>query len=167
MPVVEARVIVAVDVRTAFWVSQTQGEVRYRWDNFVRNQRLIAAEMPAKTVRTETRSRHGLRMLSEYVSFAPPTNVGMRMITGPWFFDRFGAGWRFQPGPRADTTEAIWRYNFTVRPSFLRPIGDRVGRWLLGRDIRRRIAGYATGCRDEVVVTAARAAAAEHDSREC
>lgn len=164
MPVVEARVVVPLDVRTAFWVSQTQGEVRYRWDNFVRNQRLVDAESPAKKVRTVTRSRHGLRMLSEYVSFAPPTNVGMKMITGPWFFEHFGAGWRFQPGPQAGTTEAVWRYNFTVRPAFLRPIGDRLGKWLLGADIRRRIAGYANGCRDQVVVTAARAAATGHES---
>lgn len=130
----------------------------------LRYQRLIDAERPAKKVRTVTRSRHGLRMLGEYASFAPPTNVGMRMITGPWFFEHFGAGWRFQPGPQAGSTEAVWRYNFTVRPSFLRPVGDRVGQWLLGADIRRRIAGYAAGCRDAVVMTAARSAAAEHES---
>jgi hypothetical protein len=45
----------------------------------------------------------------------------------------------------------------------LRPIADRIGMWVLGRDIRRRIAGYAEGCSDPVVVAAARLAMTEND----
>jgi polyketide cyclase/dehydrase/lipid transport protein len=155
VPVVEARVVVPVSPQTAFWVSQTTAPVRYRWDPFVRSQRLIGAELPGKGVRTETVSRHRLRMISEYVSFNPPRNVGMKMIKGPWFFEHFGGGWRFEAGPQPGTAIAIWRYNFTVRPPWLRPIADRIGRWLLGRDIRRRIDGFAGGCRDQTVLAAA------------
>ncbi|MEP7178495.1 MAG: hypothetical protein ABI775_05365 [Pseudonocardiales bacterium] len=36
-------------------------------------------------------------MISEYVSYVPPTNVGTKMVDGPWFFDRVGGGWRFTP----------------------------------------------------------------------
>ncbi|MFV2110301.1 hypothetical protein [Micromonospora sp. LOL_015] len=36
------------------------------------------------------------------------------------------------------------------------PVADRVGMWLLGRDIRRRIAGYAAGRTDPEVLAAAR-----------
>jgi len=31
-------------------------------------------------------------MVSEYVSFAPPSNVGMKMVEGPWFFEMFAGG---------------------------------------------------------------------------
>jgi hypothetical protein len=31
-------------------------------------------------------------MVSEYVSFAPPTHVGMKMVRGPWFFEMFAGG---------------------------------------------------------------------------
>lgn len=51
-------------------------------------------------------------------------------------------------------TVAVWRYSFTTRPAWLRPVADRVGRWVLGRDIDRRIAGLARGCADPAVLAA-------------
>ncbi|MGA4683639.1 SRPBCC family protein [Micromonospora sp. AB353] len=157
MPVVEAVVTVPVPPELAFAVSQTTAPVRYRWDPFVRVQHFVdGATRPGRGVRTFTRSRHGLVMVSEYVSWSPPTNVGMKMVRGPWFFERFGGGWRFAPGPDPGTTIATWRYNFRCRPAFLRPAAERIGEWLLGRDIRRRIAGYADGCADPEVLAAAR-----------
>ncbi|MFI6227006.1 SRPBCC family protein [Micromonospora echinospora] len=156
MPVVESVVTVPVPPELAFAVSQTVGSVRYRWDPFVREQHFAdGATRPGKGVRTVTRSRHGLLMVSEYVSYVPPSHVGMKMVRGPWFFEVFAGGWRFAPGTEPDTTVATWRYSFRCRPAFLRPAAERIGTWLLGRDIRRRIAGFAAGCADPVVVAAA------------
>jgi hypothetical protein len=164
VPVIEADVIVPVPPEIAFAVSQTTGAVRYRWDPFVREQHFEhGATRPAKGVQTFTRSRHGLRMISEYVSYAPPTNVGMKMVSGPWFFEMFAGGWRFAPIGDGTQTRATWRYSFRCRPRLLRPLAHPLGRWLLGRDIRRRIAGFAAGCDDEVVRAAAGAAAATPD----
>lgn len=107
--------------------SQSQGEIRYAWDPFVRSQRLLdGATRPGKGVRTETRLRHHLKMVSEYTSFRPPTQVGMRMVDGPWFFAAFGGGWSFKETDDG-RTEATWRYTSTIRPSWLAPIGDRIG----------------------------------------
>lgn len=78
----------------------------------------------------------------------------MKMLEGPWFFSNFAGGWSFREVETG--TEATWRYTFSVHPKFLAPIADRIGLWLLGRDIDRRIAGYARGCEDEVVLAAAR-----------
>lgn len=156
MPVVESSVVVAVDPATAFAVSQTTGAARLRWDPFVRHQRFLDdATHPAKGVRTLTRHRSGLSMVSEYVSYNPPTNVGMRMVRGPWFFARLAGGWRFAPEPDGGT-RAVWRYSFTCRPRWLAPLAERVGRIVLGRDIERRIAGFACGCQDPEVLAAAR-----------
>ena len=159
--------VVPVDPATAFAVSQTTGAVRLRWDPFIRSQRFLdGASVPAKGVRTLTRHRAGLRMVSEYVSYNPPTNVGMKMVDGPWFFASMAGGWRFSPAPGRDVghpgpaaTRAVWRYSFTCRPAWLAPVAERVGSWLLGRDVRRRIDGFARGCADPVVVAAARAPA--------
>ena len=49
----------------------------------------------AKGVRTSTTSRHGFAMISEYLTFKPPSHVGMRMVTGPPFFESFSGGWPF------------------------------------------------------------------------
>lgn len=151
---VETKIVVPVGVDVAFAVSQTQGEVRYRWDPFVRSQVLLdGASEPDKGVRTRTRSRHGLTMVSEYTSFRRPNQVGMKMVRGPWFFDTFGGGWSFRPVDDQHT-EATWRYVFTIRPRWLSRLAEPIGLRLLQRDIDRRIAGYARGCEDPAVLAA-------------
>jgi hypothetical protein len=152
---VEAERVVPVEPEVAFAVSQTTGEVRYRWDPFVREQHFLGGvTRPGKGVRTATRSRHGLGMVSEYVSYAPPSHVGMRMVTGPWFFAVFAGSWRFTTVPGG--TRAVWRYVFRCRPGWLAPLAEWIGARYLRRDIERRIAGFARGCADPVVLAAAR-----------
>lgn len=156
MAQVSAEVEVALDPATAFAVSQTTGATRYRWDPFVREQHFLdGATAPGKGVRTATTSRHRLRMVSEYVSWAPGSHVGMRMTEGPWFFEVFAGSWRFTPAPDGGT-RAVWRYVFRCRPRWAAPVVERIGVAVLGRDIRRRIAGFAAGCADPVVLAAAR-----------
>lgn len=156
MPVVESRLVVPVDVATAFAVSQTTGETRLRWDPFIRTQHFLGgAVAPAKGVRTFTVQRFGFRMESEYVSYHPPSNVGMKMTKGSWFFERLAGGWRFSPAedPAAGTL-AVWRYNFACKPRWLAPVAERIGAFILQRDIDRRIQGFARGCADPVVLAA-------------
>jgi hypothetical protein len=136
----------------AFAVSQTTGELRLRWDPFIRHQHLIEASAPAKGVRTLTRARVGPTMISEYVSYRPPTSVGMTMVKGPWFFASFGGGWRFTPDGQG--TLAVWKYTYSIRPSWLRFIAEPIGQWLLGREIRARIAAFAQACEDPEILAA-------------
>lgn len=156
MPQVSASAWVAVDPDVAFAVSQTTGEVRLSWDPFIRRQYLIDADRPGRGVRTFTRARVGPAMISEYVSYRPPTSVGMTMIKGPWFFDTFGGGWRFAPERvgSIEGTRASWKYTFSVRPAGLRSVADPVGTWLLGREIRARIAAFARACQDPRILAA-------------
>lgn len=152
MPRIEARHFVPVDVATAFAVSQTHGTARIEWDPFIHSQHLIDADEPAKGVRTATVSRHRLKMVTEYVSFREPTQVGMKMVEGPWFFASFGSGWAFTEVDGG--TEATWRYTFAVKPKWLSPIADPIGRWLLGRDIQARIGAFAAACENPTVLAA-------------
>lgn len=150
MPRIEAEVVVPVPPEVAFAVSQTTGAQRLAWDPFIRAQHLLdGAAAPGRGVRTFTRSRHGFAMVSEYVSYKPPLQVGMTMRRGPWFFSTFGGGWRFTAVEGG--TRAVWKYTFSTRPRWLRPVADPIGRWLLGGDIRRRIAAFARACTDPVV----------------
>lgn len=151
MPRVESTVTIDAPIEQVFALSQSQGALRYRWDPFVRSQQLLdGAEVPAKGVRTLTRSRHGLRMVSEYQSFRPPSQVGMKMVEGPWFFDNFAGGWSFKAETDERTT-ATWRYVFSCRPAWLRPLSHRIGTWYLGRDIDRRLASFAAAFDDDEV----------------
>ncbi|MGZ4662995.1 MAG: SRPBCC family protein, partial [Arthrobacter sp.] len=84
-----------------------------------------------------------------------PGNVGMTMVSGPWFFTNFGGGWRFTKDD--DGTRAVWKYTFSCRPALLRPIMERIGSRLLGYEIERRIAAFARACEDEGLVAEFRA----------
>lgn len=149
-----ARVVVPVDPRTAFAVSQTTGELRLRWDPFIRRQHFLdGATAPGKDVRTFTRARLGPKMVSSYASYRPPTSVGMTMVEGPWFFASFGGGWRFS-AHEGGGTEAVWKYTFSTRPRWLRFVAEPVGTWLLGREIRRRIDAFARACADPEIIAA-------------
>jgi len=149
---------VPVEPALAFAVSQTTGEVRLAWDPFIRHQHLIGAERSGRGVRTFTRARLGPTMVSEYVSYRPPTSVGMTMVSGPWFFGSFGGGWRFVPEERDGVagTRATWKYTYSTRPEWLRFAAEPIGHWLLGREIRQRIAAFARACSDPDVLAAVR-----------
>lgn len=154
MPRVESSVEIDLPAEQAFRLSQTYGELRYRWDPFVHEQHLLdGATAAAKGVRTSTTSRHRLRMVSEYVSFKPPHQVGMKMVEGPWFFEQFSGGWSFQELD-AGRTRATWRYTFRCRPAVIRPVAERIGTWFLGRDIDRRLAAFARACADPSILAA-------------
>ncbi|KAA0961444.1 SRPBCC family protein [Microbacterium sp. ANT_H45B] len=153
MPVVSAEAVVPVDPATAFAVSQLTGAVRRRWDPFISEQHFLdEADVAAKGVRTFTRQRFGLSMVSRYVSYAPPTTVGMVMERGPWFFAKLGGGWRFTEVPEG--TLAVWKYNFSCRPAWLAPLAERIGARVLGAEIRRRLDGFVRGCQDPEVLAA-------------
>lgn len=156
MPQVRAERLIHLDPGTVFAFSQTTGAFRLKWDPFISGQGFLAGATAAgKGVRTKTRSRLGLGMVSEYVSYAPPRNVGMTMVSGPWFFGTFGGGWRF--APHDGGTKAVWKYTFSCRPALLRPAMERIGTWLLGREIERRIEAFARACEDPALVAEFRA----------
>ena len=159
MPRIEATIEVPVSAADAFAVSQSRGEVRYSWDPFLVEQHLMeGAERPGKGVKTFSRSKHRLTMVSEYTSFRPPNQVGMKMVEGPPFFSSFGGGWAFKE-LEPERTLATWRYTFSVKPAALSVIADPIGEWMLGRDIEQRLAGFATGCSNPDLVAKARAQA--------
>ncbi|MCY1247543.1 hypothetical protein D9M72_608860 [compost metagenome] len=77
------------------------------------------------------------------------------MVSGPWFFGNFGGGWRFTPADGG--TRAVWKYTFTCRPAWLRPVAERIGSRLLGREIEKRIEAFARACEDPQLVAEFRA----------
>jgi hypothetical protein len=161
VPQVVAQVWVPVPPEVAFAVSQTTGEARLAWDPFIRAQHLIGADRPGRGVRTFTRARvgplRGFAMVSRYVSYAPPTSVGMTMERGPWFFAGFGGGWRFVPERRdgVEGTTATWKYTYSIRPRLLRFVAEPVGQRVLGREIRARIEAFRRACADPATRAAA------------
>jgi hypothetical protein len=156
MPQVRAERLIRLDPETAFAFSQTTGDFRLKWDPFISAQGwLDGARAAGKGVRTRTVSKLGLVMVSEYVSFAPPRHGGMTRGSGPRVFGNIGRGWRFTPADGG--TRAVWKYTFSCRPAWLRPVAERIGSWLLGREIEKRIEAFARACEDQQLVAEFRA----------
>ncbi len=160
--VVERRAEARASADDAFAVAGSYG-VRLEWDPFVSAQHLINTDTPDKGVRTFTRSRHGLTMVSEYLTYRPPTHMGMKMLDGPPFFRTFSGSWHFQDLGDG-RLEVIYRYRFECRPRWLQPISHRIGIWYLGRDIEARVAAFVRGIEDPDIVARAQAEAASHRS---
>ncbi|MGI8756027.1 MAG: type II toxin-antitoxin system RatA family toxin [Acidimicrobiales bacterium] len=136
--------------------------VRLEWDPFVSAQHLVNTDSPGRGVKTYTRSRHGLTMVSEYLTYHPPTHMGMKMVSGPWFFRTFSGSWHFRAIDEGHT-EVVYRYRYECRPRWLQPISHRIGNWYLGRDIEARVAAFVRGIEDADIVARAHAeAAARH-----
>lgn len=125
-----------------FAVASSYG-VRLEWDPFIRAQHLMNAAHAGVGVRTWTHSRHGLHMITEYVTYRPPTHMGMRMVGGPPLFRTFSGSWHFtdlvaDPG----RCRIVFRYRFECRPTWAQALTHPIGRWFLGRDIDRRLAAF-------------------------
>jgi hypothetical protein len=156
MPIVERRQSTTGDIDDIFALSQSYA-LRLDWDPFIRGQRPLGdATHAGKGVRTETISRHRLRMVTEYLTFRPPTLVGMKMVEGPRMFRTFSGSWHFaeQPGGQV---EVVFRYNFVCRPAWLQRLMHPIGVWYLGRDIERRVAAFCTAVERPEMIARARA----------
>lgn len=87
------------------------------------------------------------------VSHQPPSNAGMKMTQGSRSSARMGGGWLVAPTDgEPGSTLAIWRYGVACRPARLALIAERVGAWILQRDVDRRIDGFERGCADPVAL---------------
>jgi hypothetical protein len=163
VPNVECTLSVAVPIADAFDLSQSYG-LRLEWDPFVRAQRLMdGATAGGVGVRTLTHSRHGLRMVSQYLTYRRPESVAMKMVEGPRMFRLFSGAWHFKPID-ADTTWVTFKYHFVCRPAWLHWLMHPIGRWFLGREISRRLGAFKRAAEAPGMIARLRAEIAARES---
>ena len=74
-----------------------------------------------------------------YVSFERPRVAAVRMTRGPFLLESFAASIR-QDEARRGVTRVTYRFNFTTRPAWLRPILEPIAASLFLREVRSRLA---------------------------
>ena len=140
MPIVEGSVLIAAPREGLFALSQDYA-LRKEWDPFVRELKFRGGATEAAVgVRVWVRAWTGLTMEVEYVSVNPPDAVAMKMLRGPFFFEKFAGTWLFRPAP-GGLTQVIFRYSFATRWPWLRWVIDPPVRAVFRRDIRARLHG--------------------------
>lgn len=140
MPNVSAQARIAAPPGQLFALSQDY-YLRREWDPFTRRiEFLDGARAPAVGVRTRGRSWHGFSMIVEYISYKPPRQAAMKMVSGPWFFSHFAGTWIFD-ADGAGSSQVTFRYTYKLRgPFFALMLGPIVG-FVFRRDVRRRVEG--------------------------
>ncbi|HJQ98128.1 MAG TPA: SRPBCC family protein [Candidatus Polarisedimenticolaceae bacterium] len=121
-----------------FGVTQDYAK-RLTWDPFLRSADLLGgASEPGVGVRAWCVAHTGLGMETEYVSFAPPRVVAVKMTRGPRVLESFAGAWQFEPidGGR---TKVTFRYNLRARPRWLAWALEPVARWWFARETRLRV----------------------------
>ncbi len=136
MTSVEAKALVKAPLRRVFNLSQDYG-LRLAWDPFLNHMKLLGgAKAQGVGVRTWVRSRWGLDMEVECLSYAPPRLVAVKMLRGPWMFSNFAGVWRFAKAGKG-RCEAAFQYGFETRFRLLEPLVRAV----FARDVRARVEG--------------------------
>jgi ribosome-associated toxin RatA of RatAB toxin-antitoxin module len=144
MPVVEDSIQINAPPSGLFALSQDYA-LRRAWDPFVRDMQFLGGATEAGVgVRVRVRAWTGLTMEVEFVSFHPPASVAMKMLRGPFFLRQFAGTWLFKPHPDGGTN-VTFRYSFTTRWAWLRPVFDPVICWMFRRDVRARLRGLKHG----------------------
>jgi hypothetical protein len=164
MPVVEDSITIDAPAAGLFALSQDYA-LRRAWDPFVRDMRFLdGAAEAGRGVRVWVRAWTGLTMEVEFTGFRPPSTstegrqagstegrqagVAMRMLRGPWFLERFAGTWLFRPRPGGAST-VTFRYSFTVRGRWLRPLLNPIVAWVFRRDVRARLLGLKRGAEQD------------------
>jgi ribosome-associated toxin RatA of RatAB toxin-antitoxin module len=144
MPIVEDSILIEGPVHNLFALSQDYA-LRRAWDSFTRDMRFVdGAQEAAKGVRVWVRAWTGLTMEVQFVSFRPPTFVAMKMIQGPWFFEKFAGIWLFKSQGKSQT-QVTFRYSFTTKGCWLRWLINSIIACVFRRDVRARLRGLKRG----------------------
>jgi ribosome-associated toxin RatA of RatAB toxin-antitoxin module len=138
VPTVEQSAVIRADPAPLFALTQDYGR-RRTWDPFLREARLLGgAEGAAVGVRAWCVAWYGLGMETEYVTVTPPRVAAVRMTRGPALLASFAGSWRFEPAG-AGLSRVVFRYHFTTRPRWLRPLLDPLLAAFFGHDTGKRL----------------------------
>lgn len=147
MPIVEATTLIRAPQDELFALAQDYA-LRLEWDPFLRDMKFRdGATQAAVGVHVWVRAHNALTMEVEYTTLKVPEVVAMRMIRGPFFFRQFAGTWRFEEVD-SGVVQVTFRYSFTTRWPFARPLFDPLIRLIFRRDIRGRLRGLKHGAEE-------------------
>ncbi|HEY0585919.1 MAG TPA: SRPBCC family protein [Pseudoduganella sp.] len=114
-------------------------DLRAKWDPLTAEAFLINAKDAAQGELVRCTAANGLSMDTVYVSYQPNKVAAVKLIKGPYIFDKFAGGWNFKElGP--GRTRVLFSYNITTKPRWLSWLLTPVVVFFFKRETRKRIA---------------------------
>ena len=151
MPIIESTIRVKASAEDLFALSQDYG-LRTAWDPFTKEMRFLNGATEAKAgAQVWVRAWNGLTMTVEYTSVKPPRSVAMKMIRGPFLFEKFAGTWLYEENVNGET-DVTFRYSHQTRGRWLRWLLQPMVSWLLKRDVNARLCGLKKSVEEENVL---------------
>ena len=108
---------VRADARYLFDLTQDYTQ-RAKWDTFTKESFLMNAKVAGIGETARCIDGMGFSMDIVYVSYQPNEVAAVKMVKGPYIFDKFAGGWQFKE-VSAGLTRVRFSYNITARPRWL------------------------------------------------
>jgi hypothetical protein len=141
MKSLEAAIEIGASAETVFDLIHDYAR-RLEWDPFLKEACLLegaqAAGLGVEARCTARNGFGGLAMETVYVSFDRPRVAAVKMTKGPALLETFAASLR-QEDIGSGQTRVTYRFNFTTRPRWLRPIAEPIASALFRREVRHRL----------------------------
>lgn len=130
---------IAASAKYLFELTQDYA-LRAVWDPLTTEAFLVNATVAAQGELVRCTARNGLSMDTVYVSYKPYEVAAVKLVKGPYIFDKFAGGWNFKP-ITAHKTLVKFNYNITTKPKWLSWLLTPMIVFQFKRETRKRIAG--------------------------
>lgn len=91
---------------------------RTLWDPLTNEAFLVNADTAADGELVRCTAKNGMSMDTVYVSYKPNKVAAVKLIKGPYIFDKFAGGWRFDE-LSPNKTLVKFSYTITTKPKWL------------------------------------------------
>ena len=118
-------------------------DLRAQWDPLTTEAFLVDAAVAAPGERVRCTASNGLSMDTVYVAYKPNEVAAVKLVKGPYLFDKFAGGWQFKelsPGK----TRVRFSYNVSTRPRWLSWLLTPMVVFQFKRETRKRISALTT-----------------------
>lgn len=108
---------IAASAHELFELTQNYSK-RNAWDPLTSEAYLLNLASAAEGGLVRCTAKNGLSMDTVYVSYKPDKVAAVKMVKGPYIFDKFAGGWCFEPLD-GNKTRVKFSYTITTRPKCL------------------------------------------------
>lgn len=114
--------------------------LRAKWDTLTKEAFLVNAEVAAKGELVRCTATNGMSMDTVYVAYEPNKVAAVKLIDGPYIFDKFAGGWNFKE-IKPNLTLVKFSYNITTKPRWLSWLLTPIVAYFFRRETKKRIEG--------------------------
>ena len=146
MPIVEKSITIRLPCDEVYRITQDYS-VRFAWDPFPERLEMLGGGDYTARIGGQVfvRSKLGMEMVVEFVQVNPPKSAAIKMVSGPWFLEKFAGSWIFDT-VNADQTAVRFRYLIHARGFIVKNIIEAIAVIYFRWAVDKRLLGLRDYC---------------------